>query len=196
MPRRQPTTSAESAEVSEQPAARRGPGDDALTHLVSQRRMRNNEMSCGDSDRRSDVSRGSTRSVTARTRPIKGGPTTCAIEPEISAVHGVLRGHVDAAIGTLRARMADPWTLNQLAEEAHLSRSQLVRAFDATVGVSPMAFLRQMRTREMARLLNSTDLSVAEVARSVGWKDAKYASRCFRSHFGVSPTEFRRGWRR
>lgn len=74
----------------------------------------------------------------------------------------------------------------------HLSRSQLVRAFDATVGVSPMAYLRKMRVERIDRLLASTDLSVAEAARTIDWTDANYASRCFHTHYGVSPTEYRR----
>ena len=110
----------------------------------------------------------------------------------MSAPRGVVRGHALVAIGLLRNRLAEPWTLSSLAQEVHLSRSQLVRAVDATVGVSPMAYLRQMRLQRMARLLSSADLSVAEVARSVGWADASYASRCFHDAFGVSPSEYRR----
>jgi transcriptional regulator GlxA family with amidase domain len=92
----------------------------------------------------------------------------------------------------MRAQLAEPWTLDALAEEAHHSRSQLVRAFDATVGTSPMAYLRRMRVERMAQLLVSTDLSVAEAARSVGWKNQFHASQCFHAAYGVSPTEFRR----
>lgn len=99
-------------------------------------------------------------------------------------VCGVVRGHVVTAVGTLRSRLDEPWTLDGLANEVHQSRSQLVRAFDTTVGTSPMAYLRQMRVERMARLLISTDLSVAEAARSVGWKNAFYASRCFRGSSG------------
>jgi AraC-like DNA-binding protein len=92
----------------------------------------------------------------------------------------------------LRRRLVEPWTLALLAEEVHLSRSQLVRAFDATTGMSPMAFLRHMRVEQMARLLVSTDLSIADAARVVGWDDPNYASHCFHAHHGISPTEFRR----
>lgn len=116
-------------------------------------------------------------------------PTTAR---QIPNKHGVVRGHVIVAINLLRARLADPWSLDSLADEVHLSRSQLVRAFDAVVGTSPMACLRQMRVERMARLLTSTDLSVAEAARSVGWKDPFHASRCFHAAYGVAPTEFRR----
>jgi transcriptional regulator GlxA family with amidase domain len=105
---------------------------------------------------------------------------------------GVVRGHVVTAIGVLRTRIAEPWTLSSLAEEVHLSRSQLVRSFDATVGLSPMACLRRLRVQKMARLLDSTDLSVAATSRAVGWEDANYGSRCFHADYGMSPTQYRR----
>ena len=80
---------------------------------------------------------------------------------------GVARGHVVAAVGLLRAHLAEPWTLEVVAEELHFSRSQLERALDAVVGISPMAYLRQMRSRQMAQLpIFTTDLTIA--ARSVG----------------------------
>ena len=108
------------------------------------------------------------------------------------SVRGVVRGHVVAAVEVLRQRITEPWTLDSLAEEVHLSRSQLVRAFDAATGTSPMAYLRKMRVERMARLLVSTDLSIAEAARTVGWKNQFHASQCFHAAYSVSPTEYRR----
>jgi AraC-like DNA-binding protein len=121
-----------------------------------------------------------------------GLSASTVLAPASMAGRGVIMGHVVVAVGVLRSRLAEPWTLGLLAQEVHLSRSQLVRAFDATVGTSPMAFLRQMRAQQMARQLCCTDLSIAAVARSVGWTDANYASRCFHAFYGVAPTEFRR----
>lgn len=113
-------------------------------------------------------------------------------QPDLTATHGVVRGHVVVAVKLMRERIAEPWTLDALAEEVHLSRSQLARSFDATVGTGPMAYLRRTRVERMARLLATTDLSVAEAARSVGWKNQFHASQVFHGAFGVSPTEFRR----
>jgi transcriptional regulator GlxA family with amidase domain len=107
-------------------------------------------------------------------------------------MRGVVRGHVVVAVGILRDRLYEQWTLSSLAEEVHLSRSQVVRAFDATVGMSPMASLRQMRVERMAGLLATTDMSIAEAARTVGWTDPLYVSRCFHAAYGLSPTEYRR----
>ena len=91
----------------------------------------------------------------------------------------------------LRTRRAEPWKLELLAAEVHLSRSQLARSFAATVGMSPMAYLRKVRVEQMARLLASTALSIGEAARSVGWTNRFHATRCFHAHYGVSPIEYR-----
>jgi AraC-like DNA-binding protein len=40
---------------------------------------------------------------------------------------------------------AEPWTLDSLANEVHLSRSQLVRAFGTVTSLGPMGYLRLMR---------------------------------------------------
>lgn len=106
-------------------------------------------------------------------------------QPGRPVVRSVVRGHVVAATRVMRDRLAEPWSLDALADEVHLSRSQLVRAFDATTGLSPMAYLRKMRAERMARLLVSTDVSVAEAARSVGWQNQFHASQCFHTAFGV-----------
>lgn len=143
-----------------------------------------------------EAMRGEQRSGRGRDRLVRScddPPDQANSSPMADALasHGIVRGHAPAAARLLRERLAEPWTLSSLAEEVHLSRSQLVRAFDATVQTSPMAYLRHMRVERMARLPASTDLSIAETARSVGWADPNYASRCFHQHFGASPTEFR-----
>ncbi len=112
------------------------------------------------------------------------------IKGRIRAKRGVVRGQVVTAVGVLRTHLAERWTLNAPAEEVHLSRYQLIRAFDATIGTSPMAYLRWMCAEQMAQLLLSTDLPVAELARSAGWADANFASRCFHAHYaGALPLD-------
>jgi len=133
--------------------------------------------------------------MTANQRPTSDSPpkATSGGTPVIAVgVRGIVHGHVVVAVNVLHSRLAEPWTLNSLAGEVHLSRSQVVRVFDATVGMPPMAHLRKIRVDQMARLLASTDLSVGEAARRVGWRNQFHASQCFHAHHGISPTEYRR----
>lgn len=59
-------------------------------------------------------------------------------------------------------------------------------------GISPIAAIREQRLRAAGKMLRFTDRTVKEVAFAVGFADELYFSRAFRSHYGMSPTEFRR----
>lgn len=87
------------------------------------------------------------------------------------------------------------WTVDALARSASMSRSHFSRVFRDEVGTSPARFVTQARLERAARLLVSTDLSVARVAERVGLLDANYFSRVFRQTYGSSPIDYRSGFR-
>ena len=72
----------------------------------------------------------------------RGAPRSQSAAAAPLVVRGVVRGHVETAVGVLRDQLAEPWTLDLLANEVHLSRSQLVRVFVAVTSLGPMAYLR------------------------------------------------------
>jgi AraC-like DNA-binding protein len=102
-------------------------------------------------------------------------------------VRGVVRGHVETTLGVLRDHLAEPWTLHSLANEMHLSHSQLLRAFDAVTSPGPVAYPRLMRVQQMTRLLTRSDLPISAIARAAGWTDANRAGRCFHAHYAIPP---------
>lgn len=64
--------------------------------------------------------------MTATERPIVDSPpkATSTGAPVIAAgMRGIVHGHVVVAVNVLRSRLAEPWTLDSLADEVHLSRS-------------------------------------------------------------------------
>lgn len=83
------------------------------------------------------------------------------------------------------------WSLGELANEVHLSSSQLGRVFVAAFGKSPIAYLTMVRAERMAHLLGTTDTPIATVAGEVGWRDPDYAARQFRRSVGVTPRQYR-----
>ncbi len=100
--------------------------------------------------------------------------------PAVSAVLKLIDAHPEYA-----------WTLESLAERAHIAPNYLVRLFTKTAGLAPMAYLRRRRLELATRLLIHSDLLVGEVGNSVGWPDANYFTRRFRAQFGVTPTCYR-----
>lgn len=100
------------------------------------------------------------------------------------------RAEVADAVGLMRSNLARAWQVQDLASAVALSSSQLTRLFRDQLGVSPAAFLNRQRVEHMAELLLTTGASVGEAASAVGWDDISIASRAFKRHYHVSPSEF------
>lgn len=99
---------------------------------------------------------------------------------------------VRRSVVLLRSRMTEPWTVGRLAAEVAVSRAHLTRVFTQQVGVAPMRFLIETRLTEFTRLIEETDLPIADASRQVGWNDARVAAVWFRKRFGITPTQYRR----
>ena len=79
-----------------------------------------------------------------------------------------------------------------LAAAVGLSSSHFARAFKASVGVSPHAFVMQQRLERARALMVGTDMSLCEVALTCGFADQAHLSRLFRRIVGFSPSAWRR----
>ena len=86
----------------------------------------------------------------------------------------------------------DDLGVDQLAAAAHLSRRSFVRAFRASTGTTPAAWVRSQRLDEARRLLETTDLSVDHVSESCGFGNTVTLRQNFRAAFGCTPSNYRR----
>lgn len=91
----------------------------------------------------------------------------------------------------LRAHLAEPHTVPELAALASLSVSHFSSLFRATAGIGAVEYLKRLRSARARELLLTTDAPVSEIAGLVGYPDAFYFSRQFRALNGMSPSEFR-----
>jgi AraC-like DNA-binding protein len=94
-------------------------------------------------------------------------------------------------VSTLEQRYAEPWTLQSLAESAHLSRTNFLKMFRQATGQSPIGFLISLRIEAAKRLLRQTELGMMEIAHETGFGDSNYFARKFREATGSSPRQFR-----
>jgi AraC-like DNA-binding protein len=99
---------------------------------------------------------------------------------------------VGAALNQLHAKPARAWTLDELAREAHTSRSVLAERFQHLVGNSPMQYLTQWRMLLAANLLSCSNSPLARIAADVGYQTDTAFSRAFRREFGQPPAAWRR----
>jgi AraC family transcriptional regulator len=89
-------------------------------------------------------------------------------------------------------RLAERISVEELADGAGLSASHFARAFKASLGMSPHAFVMQQRLERARALIVGTDMPLCEVALVCGFADQAHLSRLFRRVVGFSPSAWRR----
>lgn len=92
----------------------------------------------------------------------------------------------------LEARLDQPVSIGELAEEFRLSQATLRRLFRKHLGESPVDFLIRRRMETAMRLLRLTEQPVKWIAFQVGYAGALYFSAEFRKFTGESPSAFRK----
>ena len=93
----------------------------------------------------------------------------------------------------LNEHMTDTdFSVNDFAGIMGLGRTVFYKKVRGVTGYSPYEYLRVMRLKKAAEMLLTEDLTIAEVAYSVGINDPFYFSKCFKSQFGVSPSAYRK----
>ncbi len=88
--------------------------------------------------------------------------------------------------------LGEPLTLERLAAHARMSVRTFTRHFRDETGLSPAQWLLQHRTDRARELLESSDLSVARVARDTGFGSAAALRQRFQHALGVAPLAYRR----
>jgi AraC-like DNA-binding protein len=92
----------------------------------------------------------------------------------------------------IRAHLADPITLGDLARTAQMSKSRLHARLQRELGLAPMAWVRELRLQSARDRLLATADPVAVVGASCGFPDQFHFSRAIRARFGVPPVHLRR----
>jgi AraC family transcriptional activator of mtrCDE len=82
-------------------------------------------------------------------------------------------------------------TVGSLAAAASMSRTSFSETFRDRFGISPVAYLREVRLRKAAALLRESGLTMDDVAARSGYASRSQFSRAFSAKFGVSPSGFR-----
>ena len=86
-------------------------------------------------------------------------------------------------------------SLAEFAQSVNLSVWRLCHIFKSDVGMPPIRYLRQLRMERAKDLLESSFLSVKEIAFQVGLNDESHFVRDFKSTYGYSPALYRSQFR-
>ena len=98
---------------------------------------------------------------------------------------------VEKIIQMMREDVGGELSLGELAQSVNLSVWRLCHIFKSDVGMPPIRYLRQLRMERAKDLLESSFLSVKEIAFQVGLNDESHFVRDFKSTYGFSPALYR-----
>ena len=123
------------------------------------------------------------------------GKFSGALQQEERVENVEVKGNDDALMErimrSVNAHMSDPeYTVDVLAADVGLSRAQLHRKMKEITGFATGRFLRNLRMEQAARLLREGKVNVSQVADKVGYNDQSHFSTAFKTHFGVSPSQY------
>jgi DNA-binding response OmpR family regulator len=87
--------------------------------------------------------------------------------------------------------MQEPdFSVEKLSSEVGISRAHLYNKLLALTGKTPIEYIRIMRIRRAAQLLEKSQLTVMEVAYKVGFNDPRYFTKHFKSEYQLTPTQY------
>ena len=82
-------------------------------------------------------------------------------------------------------------TLTELSTVGHMSAFHFARLFKLSTGLSPHRFVVGRRIAYAKRLLAENDLSIAAIARCVGFRTPSHFATVFRRTTGATPSAYR-----
>jgi AraC-like DNA-binding protein len=98
---------------------------------------------------------------------------------------------VEKIIQMMREDVRGELSLSEFAHSVNLSVWRLCHIFKSDVGMPPIRYLRLLRMERAKDLLESSFLSVKEIAYQVGLNDESHFVRDFKSTYGFSPALYR-----
>ena len=92
----------------------------------------------------------------------------------------------------IEGHYADYITIEDMARQVNISRTECFRCFQRITGQTPLEYLTFYRLGQAAYKLRNTDSSITEICISSGFSQPSYFGKKFREYYGVSPLKYRK----
>lgn len=84
------------------------------------------------------------------------------------------------------------YNVDSFVTDMSIGRTLLYQKINDITGMSIKEFIMDVRLKRSAQLLKESDLTIAEVSIMTGFANPKYFSICFKRHFELTPSEFKK----
>lgn len=98
---------------------------------------------------------------------------------------------VEQAVKYINNHLTKSLTLVDIADNIFISPTYLQKVFKTEMNISPSQYVLNMRLKKAKELLQSTELTVIDIASTIGFKNAGHFATVFKRHFGQTPTQIR-----
>jgi len=99
---------------------------------------------------------------------------------------------LDSIVREIEVHLDDSdYSIEKLAKTTGVNRTAFFKKIKSLTGFSPIELIRDIRIQNAARLLRNEHLLVKEICYRVGFADQKYFTRCFKSKYNLTPTQYR-----
>lgn len=81
--------------------------------------------------------------------------------------------------------------VDDFVAELAVSRSVFFKKLKSLTGLAPIEFIKEMRIKRAAELIDTGEFNMTQIAYMVGINDPRYFSKCFKQKYNMTPTEYR-----
>ncbi len=94
-------------------------------------------------------------------------------------------------IAVIEQNMSNPsFNIDNVCKEMGFSRSQFYRKTKSLLGQTPNEFIKGIKLKRAAQLLQDSDYKISEITYKVGFNDLKYFRECFKKQYSMNPSEY------
>ncbi|MBO9609443.1 MAG: helix-turn-helix transcriptional regulator [Paenibacillaceae bacterium] len=100
----------------------------------------------------------------------------------------------EAVLDWIRRHLDEPFRLEHVARELHLSTFHLSHLFKEAIGVSISDYMAAQRIHKAVQLLTTTQLPLPQIGERIGITNSSYFCQFFKAHMGITPHQYRKKW--
>ena len=113
------------------------------------------------------------------------------VNPSLITITSVDEKLIQRALEYIEKNMDNTeYAVEELSRDLGMTRMNLYRKLQSITGNTPSDFIKSIRLKRAAQLLQGSQLTMVEVADCVGFSSASYFTKCFKEMFGVTPTQY------
>ncbi|HYH56912.1 MAG TPA: response regulator, partial [Anseongella sp.] len=113
------------------------------------------------------------------------------IRPSEASITPLDESLIKKATALVEENMANPdFSVEELSRKLNMSRVALYKKLLSLTGKTPIEFIRILRLKRAAQLLDKSQLTISEIAYQVGFNNPKYFTQYFKREFKIPPSRY------